>query len=146
MAPSASFIDVKHPIITRPAIKKVSRAFSELPQSIHSANVAQRVTFNPCMHLNFHSRNNLYNGPNRAKRAWRSPHAATEPFPLFTQKAIAQSSAEIFDEEVIAEYQYSSTFDKHMVRGVGPACIFPIQPHLTSTPNTNRRVPFKYDS
>jgi hypothetical protein len=54
------------------------------------------------------------------------PHAATEPFPLFTQKVIALSTAEIFDEKVLAECQYSSTFNKHMIRGVGPACILPI--------------------
>lgn len=50
-----------------------------------------------------------------------SPHAATEPFPLFTKDAIAQMRAEIFDEKVLAECQYSSTFNRNMVRGMGPA-------------------------
>lgn len=50
-----------------------------------------------------------------------SPHAATEPFPLFTEEAIQQMRAEIFSEQVLAECQYSSTFNKNMVRGMGPA-------------------------
>lgn len=50
-----------------------------------------------------------------------SPRAATEPFPLFTEEAIQQMRAEIFSEKVLAECQYSSTFNKNMVRGMGPA-------------------------
>lgn len=50
-----------------------------------------------------------------------SPHAATEPFSLFTEEAIRQMRAEIFSEKVLDECQYSSTFNKNMVRGMGPA-------------------------
>jgi hypothetical protein len=57
-----------------------------------------------------------------------SPQAATEPFPLFTQEAIAQMRAEIFSEQVLAECQYSSTFNKNMVRGMGPAYVTQLLP------------------
>ncbi|KAJ5231511.1 uncharacterized protein N7469_006099 [Penicillium citrinum] len=106
MAPSATFIDIEPPVVIGPATKKATRPSNELPQAlIQGAKLAKREDFDPAKHLNYGS----------------PPHAATDPFPLFTQDAITQMRAEIFDEKVLAECQYSSTFNKNMVRGMGPA-------------------------
>ncbi|KAL4931493.1 uncharacterized protein BDV17DRAFT_301761 [Aspergillus undulatus] len=133
MAPSASFIeiDVEPPTVIGPATKKATRPSSELPQSpIQGAKVAQKEVFNPAKHLNYQPPKTIYTMEQIGLKGHGiSPHAATEPFPLFTMEAIAQMRAEIFDEKVLAECQYSSTFNKHMVRGMGPA-----------------RAPFTYDA
>jgi len=47
-----------------------------------------------------------------------SLNAASAPFPLFNQEAIRQMRREIFSEKVLEECQYSSTFNKNMVRGM----------------------------
>lgn len=50
-----------------------------------------------------------------------SPVAASEPFSLFTPETIKQIHAEVFSEPVLADCQYSSTFARNMVRGMGRA-------------------------
>ncbi|KAL5002163.1 hypothetical protein BDV10DRAFT_202991 [Aspergillus recurvatus] len=123
MAPSASFIEVEPPTVIGPATKKATRPSSELPQSlIQAAKVAKREAFDPSKHLNFQPPKTIHTMEQIGLKGHGiSPHAATEPFPLFTQEAIAQMRAEIFDEKVLAECQYSSTFNKHTIRGMGPA-------------------------
>ncbi|KAL4757016.1 uncharacterized protein BDW70DRAFT_153700 [Aspergillus foveolatus] len=123
MAPSATFIDVEPPTVIGPATKKATRPSSELPQSlIQGAKVAKKEEFDPERHLNFQPPRSIYTMDQIGLKGHGiSPHAASEPFPLFTQEAIAQMRAEIFDEKVLADCQYSSTFNKHMVRGMGPA-------------------------
>ncbi|CEL02155.1 hypothetical protein ASPCAL03327 [Aspergillus calidoustus] len=123
MAPSATYIDIAPPTVTGPATKKATRPSNPLPQSlIQNARVAQKQTFDPARHLNFQPPKSIYTMEQIGLKGHGiSPHAATEPFPLFTQEAIAQMRAEIFSEEVLAECQYSSTFNKNMVRGMGPA-------------------------
>jgi hypothetical protein len=123
MAPSASFIDVEPPTVIGPATKKATRPLSELPQSlIQGAKVAKKEEFDPERHLNFQPPRTIYTMEQIGLKGHGiSPHAASEPFPLFTQEAIAQMRAEIFDEKVLADCQYSSSFNKHMVRGMGPA-------------------------
>lgn len=49
-----------------------------------------------------------------------SPNAVSEPFFIFTEEAIKQIRAEVFSEPVLESCQYSSTFVKNMVRGMGP--------------------------
>ncbi|KAI3008005.1 hypothetical protein CBS147346_2946 [Aspergillus niger] len=131
MAPSATFIDVEPPTVIGPATKKATRPSSDLPQSlIQGAKIAKRESFDPAKHLNYQPPRSIYTMEQIGLKGHGiSPHAATEPFPLFTEEAIAQMRAEIFDEKVLAECQYSSTFNKHMVRGMGPA-----------------RAPFTYDA
>ncbi|KAL3448273.1 hypothetical protein BJX65DRAFT_317484 [Aspergillus insuetus] len=123
MAPSATFIDIEPPRVIGPATKKATRPSNPLPQSlIENARVAQKQTFDPARHLNFQAPRSIYTMEQIGLKGHGiSPHAATEPFPLFTQEAIAQMRAEIFSEKVLAECQYSSTFNKNMVRGMGPA-------------------------
>ncbi|KAL4973057.1 hypothetical protein BDW66DRAFT_162377 [Aspergillus desertorum] len=123
MAPSATFIDVDPPTVIGPATKKATKPSSELPQSlIQEAKVAMKEEFDPERHLKFQPPQYIYTMEQIGLKGHGiSPHAASEPFPLFTQEAIAQMRAEIFDEKVLADCQYSSTFNKHMVRGMGPA-------------------------
>lgn len=123
MAPSATFIDVEPPTVIGPATKKATRPSNELPQSlIQGAKIAKKDAFDPEKHLNFQAPASIYTMEQIGLKGHGiSPHAATEPFPLFTEEAIAQMRAEIFDEKVLAECQYSSTFNKNMVRGMGPA-------------------------
>lgn len=123
MAPSASFIDVEPPVVIGPATKKATRPSNELPQSlIQGAKLEKRESFDPSKHLNFEPPQSIYTMKQIGLEGHGiSPHAAAGPFPLFTQEAIAQIRAEIFDETVLAECQYSSTFNKNMVRGMGPA-------------------------
>ncbi|KAL3463535.1 hypothetical protein BJX64DRAFT_298905 [Aspergillus heterothallicus] len=123
MAPSAISLDVEPPTVIGPATKKATRPSNALPQSlIQNAKVAQKQEFDPERHLNYQPPRSIYTMEQIGLKGHGiSPHAATEPFPLFTQEAIAQMRAEIFSEEVLAECQYSSTFNKNMVRGMGPA-------------------------
>ncbi|KAJ5337831.1 hypothetical protein N7452_004559 [Penicillium brevicompactum] len=131
MAPSASFIDVEPPVVIGPKTKKATRPTNQLPQSlIQGAKVAKKDVFDPAKHLNFQPPKSIYTMEQIGLKGHGiSPNAATEPFPLFTQDAIAQIRAEIFDEKVLEECQYSSTFNKNMVRGMGAA-----------------RAPFTYDA
>ncbi|KAL4882844.1 hypothetical protein BJY04DRAFT_226894 [Aspergillus karnatakaensis] len=124
MAPSASFIDdTKPPTVIGPATKKATRPSTILPQSlIQNAKVSKKETFDPERHLNFQPPKSIYTMEQIGlKGQGISPNAASEPFPLFTEQAIAQMRAEIFDERVLAECQYSSTFNRNMVHGMGPA-------------------------
>lgn len=132
MAPSATFVDVEPPVVIGPSTKKATRPSNELPQSlIQGAKIAKKESFDPVKHVNFQPPRSIYTMEQvgleghgispRVEGHGISPHAATEPFPLFTEEAITQMRAEIFDEKVLAECQYCSTFNKNMVRGMGPA-------------------------
>lgn len=123
MTPSATFVDVEPPTVIGPATKKATRPSNELPQSlIQGAKIAKREAFDPAKHVNFQPPASVYTMEQIGLEGHGiSPHAATEPFPLFTREAVEQMRAEIFDEKVLAECQYCSTFNKNMVRGMGPA-------------------------
>lgn len=124
MTPSASFIDdVEPPVVIGPSTKKATRPSNELPQSlIQGAKVTQKESFDPAKHMNFQRPKTIYTMEQIGLKGHGiSPHAASEPFPLFTQEAVSQMRAEIFDEKVLEECQYCSTFNKNMVRGMGPA-------------------------
>lgn len=123
MAPSAIFDDVEPPTVIGPATKKATRPSNQLPQSlVDDARISNKDTFEPERHLRFEPPSKIHTMEEIGLKGHGiSPHAATEPFPLFTEEAIKQMRAEIFDEKVLAECQYSSTFNKNMVRGMGPA-------------------------
>ena len=123
MAPSATFVDVEPPVVIGPSTKKATRPSNELPQSlIQGAKIAKKESFDPVKHVNFQPPRSIYTMEQIGLKGHGiSPHAATEPFPLFTEEAITQMRAEIFDEKVLAECQYCSTFIKNMVRVMGPA-------------------------
>lgn len=46
-----------------------------------------------------------------------SPVAVSEPFQLFTPEAVKHMRAEIFKEDVMAKYRYSSNLSKAQLRG-----------------------------
>jgi hypothetical protein len=124
MAPSAVYInDVEPPVVTGPSTKKATRPANALPQSlIDGAKIAKREAFDPAKHINYHAPESIMTMEQIGLKGHGiSPHAATAPFPLFNEEAIRQMRAEIFDENTLAECQYSSTFNKNMVRGMGPA-------------------------
>ncbi|OJJ42127.1 hypothetical protein ASPZODRAFT_2122771 [Penicilliopsis zonata CBS 506.65] len=125
MAPIAtsSFIDIEPPVVIGPVTKKATRPSNALPQSlIDGAKVAERQAFDPARHLTFQPPKSILTMEQIGLKGHGiSPHAATDPFPLFSQEAIEQMRAEIFDERVLADCQYSSSFNKNMIRGMGSA-------------------------
>ncbi|OGM47783.1 hypothetical protein ABOM_003322 [Aspergillus bombycis] len=130
MAPAA-LLAPEPPVVIGPATRKATRPSSTLPQSlIDGARIPQKDTFDPSKHLNFQPPKRIYTMEEIGLEGQGiSPHAGSEPFSLFNEEAIRQMRAEIFSDEVLADCQYSSTFNKHMVRGMGPA-----------------RAPFTYDA
>ncbi|EIT72342.1 hypothetical protein Ao3042_01397 [Aspergillus oryzae 3.042] len=122
MAPAA-LLSPEPPVVIGPATKKATRPSSALPQSlIDGARIAKKDTFNAAKHLNFQAPKRIYTMEEIGLEGQGiSPHAGSEPFSLFNEEAIKQMRAEIFSDEVLADCQYSSTFNKHMVRGMGPA-------------------------
>ncbi|KAB8277874.1 hypothetical protein BDV30DRAFT_250771 [Aspergillus minisclerotigenes] len=122
MAPAA-LLAPEPPVVIGPATKKATRPSSALPQSlIDGARIAKKDTFNAAKHLNFQAPKRIYTMEEIGLEGQGiSPHAGSEPFSLFNEEAIKQMRAEIFSDEVLADCQYSSTFNKHMVRGMGPA-------------------------
>ncbi|KAJ5218533.1 uncharacterized protein N7498_000632 [Penicillium cinerascens] len=123
MAPSATLIDIEPPVVIGPSTKKATWPSNELPQTlIQGAKITRHEEFDPAKHLNFQPPKSILTMEEIGLKGHGiSPHAATHPFPLFSQDAITQMRAEIFSEKVLAECQYSSTFNKNMVRGMGPA-------------------------
>lgn len=109
------------PTVIGPATKKATRPSDPLPQSlIDGARVAKKEVFDAGKHLNF--------SPPKGVTTMKeigldgrgiSPIAASEPFPLFSPEAIRQIRGEIFSESVLRDCQYSSTFAKSMIRGMG---------------------------
>ena len=45
--------------------------------------------------------------------------AVSEPFSLFSEGAIRQIRSEVFSDEVMADCQFSSSFNKNLIRGMG---------------------------
>ncbi|PYI35760.1 hypothetical protein BP00DRAFT_412015 [Aspergillus indologenus CBS 114.80] len=122
MAPAA-LIPPTAPVVIGPATKKATRPSKALPQSlIDGARLNTKEPFTPEKHLAFQSPAKIYTMKDIGLEGHGiSPNAVTEPFPLFTEEAIKQMRAEIFSEPVLEKCQYSSTFNKNMVRGMGPA-------------------------
>ncbi|KAE8152974.1 hypothetical protein BDV25DRAFT_150229 [Aspergillus avenaceus] len=132
MAPSA--IEIAHlapPKVIGPATKAATRPANPLPQwLIDGAKIEHREPFDPKKHLDFVPPNKIYTMKEIGLEGHGiSPNAVSEPFPLFTEEAVKQMRAEIFSDDVLQNCQYASTFNKNMVRGMGPA-----------------RAPFTYDA
>ncbi|KAJ5116282.1 hypothetical protein N7456_000630 [Penicillium angulare] len=124
MAPSAIYNDdVEPPVVIGPSTKKATRPTKILPQSlIDGAKIAKRDTFDPAKHLNYRTPESIMTMEEIGLKGHGiSPHAATAPFSLFSEEAIRQMRAEIFDEKVLEECQYASSFNTNMIRGMGPA-------------------------
>lgn len=121
--PSITDLRPLPPTVVGPTTKKATRPSNKLPQSlIDGARVTQKEDFDPKKHLNFQSPKGITTMKEIGLEGHGiSPVAASEPFPLFTTDAIKQIRAEIFSESVLRDCQYSSSFAKNMVRGMGRA-------------------------
>jgi hypothetical protein len=90
-----------------------------LPQSlIDSAKVAERVPFDPKKHLNIQMPEKILKMEDIGYPGLGiSSTAVSDPFPIFTEEAVVQMRAEVFDEKTITRYHVSSKFAAHIVRG-----------------------------
>lgn len=123
MAPAALVSDVAPPVVTGPATKKATRPTNKLPQSlIDGAQLAEKESFDPKKHVNYQAPSKVYTMAEIGLEGHGiSPNAVSEPFPLFTEEAVKQMRAEAFSEYALENCQYASTFNKNMIRGMGPA-------------------------
>ncbi|KAJ5720092.1 hypothetical protein N7493_006970 [Penicillium malachiteum] len=93
------------PTVVGPTTKKATRPTNILPQSlIDEARVIKKEDFNPNKHLIF-----------------QPPKGITtmKEIGLEGREAIKQIQSEVFSEAVLRDCQYSSSFTKNMVRGMG---------------------------
>lgn len=111
------------PLVVGPATKSATRPTNSLPQYlIDDAKLTKREEFNPSKHLSYQPPGKVITMKDIGLDGHGiSPIAVSEPFSLFTKEAIQQMRAEIFSDEVLRDCQFSSTFNKNMVRGMGPA-------------------------
>ncbi|PWY87953.1 hypothetical protein BO94DRAFT_59491 [Aspergillus sclerotioniger CBS 115572] len=109
------------PRVTGPTTTKATRPSNKLPQwLIDEARVHFKETFDAKKHLSFQPPQSVYTMKEIGLEGHGiSPVAASEPFPLFTPEAIKQIRAEVFSEPVLKDCQYSSSFAKNMIRGMG---------------------------
>ncbi|OJD30291.1 uncharacterized protein BKCO1_6300018 [Diplodia corticola] len=125
--PSAIYEDVLTPAptppkVTGPTTKRATRPTNKLPQSlIDGSRVEEKAPFDAEKHLVFQAPEKIYTMEEIGLRgSGISPNAVSEPFPLFSGEAIRQMRAEIFSDASIEQCQYASTFNKNMIRGMGP--------------------------
>ncbi|KAI5456600.1 hypothetical protein BGZ63DRAFT_366747 [Mariannaea sp. PMI_226] len=119
------------PHVVGPSTKKATRPTGNVPQFlIDEAAATKREAFDAAKHVKFQPPANIVTMKDIGLEGHGiAPNAVSDPFPLFTEEAIMQMRAEIFSKECLEECQYSSTFIKRMVRGMGPS-----------------RAPFTYDA
>jgi hypothetical protein len=110
-------------MVVGPTTKSATRPTNILPGYLRDeASKTVREEFDASKHLNFqHPKNVVTMKDIGLEGHGISPNAVSEPFPLFTQEAVEQMRAEVFSEEVLKECQFTSTFSKNMIRGMGPA-------------------------
>lgn len=129
------------PKVIGPTTTKATRPTNKIPQDIiDNAKVTKKEAFDPERHLQFQPPTYIYTMKEFGLDGQGiSPVAASEPFPLFTPEAIKQIRAEMFSEPVLRDCQYSSSFAKNMIRGMGRAYVdlsnthYPVSWFLTRT-------------
>lgn len=111
------------PLVIGPSTKTATRPSNPLPQYlIDDAKQTEREEFNGSKHIDFQPPENIVKMKDIGLEGHGiSPNAVSEPFRLFSQDAIQQIRAEIFSDDVLRDCQFCSTFNKNMVRGMGPA-------------------------
>ncbi|KAB8221923.1 hypothetical protein BDV33DRAFT_190023 [Aspergillus novoparasiticus] len=127
MAPAAIDVPTTPPRVVGPATKTATRPTNQLPQSmIDEARMVTKEAFDPKIHVNYEPPKRVYTMKEIGLEGHGiSPNAASEPYSLFTEEAIMQMRAEIFSDEALKGCQYTSTFIRNMVRGMGPAYLAP---------------------
>ena len=113
----------KAPVPVPSLTLEATKPSDPLPSYLNEESRATiREPFNALTHLNYKPPNGVLTMKEIGLEGRGiSPIAASEPFPLFSQEAIQQMRAEIFSDECLEECQFTSTFSKFMVRGMGPA-------------------------
>lgn len=111
------------PHVIGPTTKTWTRPSNPLPQYLSDqAKATPKEDFDPKRHLNFEAPEKILKMKDIGLEGHGiSPNAVAGPFQLFSDSAIQQIRAEVFSEEVLRDYQFCSTFNKNMVRGMGPA-------------------------
>ncbi|PYH96247.1 hypothetical protein BO71DRAFT_349585 [Aspergillus ellipticus CBS 707.79] len=120
MAPIAVEPSPAPPTVVGPTTKKATRPTNQIPQYLIEEARVQKEPFNPQRHLNFQPPSKIHTMKEIGLEGHGiSLNAVSEPFPLFTEDAIKQIRAEIFSEPVLQKCQYTSSFTKNMIRGMG---------------------------
>lgn len=111
------------PMVVGPATKTATLPSEPLAQYlIDDAKLTMREEFDAAKHLNIHSGTKTISMKEIGLEGRGiSPTAVLEPFQLFTEEGIQQIKAEVFSGPVLRDCQFSSNFNKHMIRGIGPA-------------------------
>ncbi|KAI1748921.1 hypothetical protein F4782DRAFT_337451 [Xylaria castorea] len=124
-------INISPPVVVGPATKKATRPSNALPEWLQDeARQTVPETFDATKHLKFQDPAYKISMNELGLEGYGiSPNGVSAPFSLFTEDAIKQIRREVFRPEVLEECQYSSTFNKNMVRGMG-----------------RERAPFTYDA
>ncbi|GAP93115.1 hypothetical protein SAMD00023353_10700060 [Rosellinia necatrix] len=124
-------IDIPPPVVRGPATKRATRPTNVLPRWLKDeAGLTVPESFDATKHLS--PQDPAYRVTMKEiglEGHGISPYAVSAPFPLFSEDAIKQIRREVFSEKVMEECQYSSTFNKNMIRGMG-----------------RERAPFTYDA
>ncbi|KAI0190453.1 hypothetical protein EV127DRAFT_495151 [Xylaria flabelliformis] len=124
-------IEILPPVVVGPATKKATRPSNALPKWLQDeASQTVPEMFDATKHLKFQDPAYKVSMKELGLEGYGiSPNGVSAPFSLFTEDAIKQIRREVFSQKVLEECQYSSTFNKHMVRGMG-----------------RERAPFTYDA
>lgn len=111
------------PTVVGPSTKTATRPSNPLPQYlIDDARATKREPFDAQKHITFTPPANIVTMKDIGLEGHGiSPNAVSDPFPLFSEEAVRQIRAEVFSEECLRDRQFCSTFNKNMVRGMGPA-------------------------
>ncbi|KAI9899855.1 hypothetical protein N3K66_004117 [Trichothecium roseum] len=111
------------PTVVGPSTKTATRPSNPLPQYlIDGARATKREPFDAQKHITFTPPANIVTMKDIGLEGHGiSPNAVSDPFPLFSEEAVRQIRAEVFSEECLRDRQFCSTFNKNMVRGMGPA-------------------------
>lgn len=109
------------PHVVGPKTKTVTRPTNILPQYLSDeAKLTPKEDFDSKKHLNFQPPEMILGMKDIGLEGHGiSPNAVAGPFQLFSDSAIAQIRREVFSEEVMRNCQFSSTFNKNMIRGMG---------------------------
>jgi len=103
--------------------RKFSSISSSVPPEIAAMAVEppKRLVFDPSKHMNYSPPKKIFSMADIGRgHQGISPHAVSDPFPLFTKEAIQQMRNEILSTPVLENCQYSSNLAACQLRGFAP--------------------------
>ncbi|KAJ9495026.1 hypothetical protein H2202_009501 [Exophiala xenobiotica] len=115
-------LSASSPAVEGPQEKRMTLATKPLPRSlIEGAKVNEKVNFDVTKHVNFVPPSKIYTMKDIGLEGQGiTDTAVSEPFPLWTPEAVAQTRAELFSPEVLATNHISSSFASDQIRGYCP--------------------------